>query len=229
MSRSLRVMLVVALLVMVGCTGDTGAAPSTSTSSSTTTTTEATSTTTTTVTTTTTTETTLDEAGDVEAAVEAAYFRTYEVFVECYRTLPDCDPVSAFEEVFVMPTYIRQVEAAVGAKEQGLVYGPPVDPSHARTEIIDIEVDDDMKRAVVSFCTVAGDQEYAVGSDGTRTLTENNVDILISWGDAVYVLGGDVWRASDYPEDVGDVVEFPFDELDERIEEGTLCDGFLER
>ena len=227
MARSLKAMLVVGVLAIVGCTGDTEAAPSTSTSSSTTTTTEPTSTTTTTVTTT--TETTLDEAGEVEAEVEAAYFRTYEVFVECYRTLPDCDPASAFEEVFVMPTYIRQVEAALGAKEEGLIYGPPVDPSHARTDIIDIQINDDMTRAVVSFCTVAGDQEYVVGSDGTRTLTENNDDILISWGDAVYLLSDDaVWRVSDYPSDVGDVVEFPFEELEERIKEGTLCDGFLE-
>ena len=229
MTRSLMLMLVALVLVVVGCTGDSESVPSTSTSSSTSSTTSTIEPTSTTTSTVTTTETTLDKAAEVEAAVEAAYFRTYDVFVECYRTLPDCDPAAAFEEVFVMPTYIRQVEAALGAKEDGLVYGPPVDPSHARTQIIDVQVDDAMTRAVVSFCTVAGDQEYVVGSDGSRTLTDNNEDIAVEWGDGLFLLGDDgIWRASDYPDNVGGDAEFPFAELDQRIEEGTLCDGFLE-
>ena len=218
--------LLVIVFAMAACTSDDGAQPTsttTSTSSSTTT-----STTEPTTTTSSTTSTTIDPVAEIEAEVEAAYLRSYEVFVECYRTLPDCDPNEVFPEVYAPPTLPRQVLAALETKAEDLTYGPPVDPATARTEVLGISVGDDLRTAVVSFCTLAADQEFEIGADGTTTLTDDNDSILVAWGDANMLLGDDdIWRVIDYPDEIGDVVEFPLSDLDARLEEGTLCGGEL--
>jgi len=212
------------LLVVAGCTGDSAAPTTSSTTPSTSTTEPTTSSTTTTATTSTT-----DPLSDVEAEVEAAYLRSYEVFVECYRTLPDCDPNEVFPEVYAPPTLAAQILGVLQTKDEGLVYGPPEDPDHARTEVFEIRVDDDSTMAVVTYCTFAADQEYSVNANGDRTQTDDNGSVLVEWGDAAMLLGDDgVWRLSEFVDETGEVVEFPLDELDQRLSEGKLCGGLLD-
>lgn len=222
MIRMFRSVLLIGVLVIVGCSGES-AAPDTTTSSTTTSTTEATTTTSTT-TTTTSSSTTLDPESEIEAEVEAAYLRAYEVFVECYRTLPECDPQEAFPAVYADPTLARQVIGALDTKADGFVYEAPINPAHERSEVIDISVGDEGMTATVSFCTLAGDREFSLGADGSRTLTSDTV--LVEWGDVIMTLGSDdVWRLSDFPNDVGGDAELTIEEVDQQIEEGTLCDG----
>lgn len=212
------------LVVLTGCTGDSAAPATSSTTSSTSTSTTQPSTSSTSPSST--TSTTTDPVSEVEAEIEAAYMRSYEVYIECYRTLPDCDPNEVFPEVYAPPTMQRLILAALERKADGLVYGPPTKPELARTEIFDIMVTEDMTTAVVFFCTFAGDQEYITDREGRRTLTSDL--LLVEWGDATMMLGDDgVWRVNDYPNEVGGSVEFPVDELDQRLKEGTLCGGEL--
>ncbi len=186
MTRSLMLMLVALVLVVVGCAGDSESVPSTSTTSSTSSTTSTTEPTSTTTSTVTTTETTLDEAAEIEAAVEAAYMRAYEAFATCHLTLPDCDPAIAYQDAYALPTYEAQVLGTEQTKAEGLTYGPPTNPDHARSVVLDVVVDADSERAVVRFCTLAGEQEFVVGADGSRSLTDNNDTVPTEWGDAVY-------------------------------------------
>ena len=229
MGRIVRVIAVAGLLMVVAGCSDAESV-STTTSSSSTSTTESTTTTsaTSTTTSTLTTSTTLDEEGEVEAAVEAAYFRTYEVFASCHLTLPDCDPASAYRDVYALPTYEAQVLGTEQTKAEDLTYGPPLNPAWARSVVLDVSVDAGGESAVVTFCTLAGEQEFVVAADGSRSLTENNDTIPIEWGNALMSLGDDeVWRVYNYDMSVGGIEDIPVSEIDQRLAEGEICGGLL--
>ena len=126
--------LAVAVVLTLGAGCSEESAGSTTTTSSSTSTTE---TTTTTSTTTSSTSTTIDPIAEAEAAVEAAYLRSYEVFVNCYRNLPDCDPATEFAEVYTDGLFDR-VTAGCGTAPRltGWSIEAPENPDHARTEIL---------------------------------------------------------------------------------------------
>ena len=210
----------VALALAVGACSEQATAPVESSTSET----VADSTTTTSTTVATTTSTTVDPKLEAEAAVEAAYLRAYEVFTTCYRTLPDCEPAIAFAEVYTGGTYERLSDAAVVRKADRLVYEAPAEPQHARTEIRGITIDSSLVRAVVKFCTFAGDTELAISDDGTRIPVGLNDTVLVEWGEAELVVDDDgVWRIADYLNDSGNAVQVPIEEIDKQLEEGLLC------
>ena len=143
-----------------------------------------------------------------------------------FGTLPDCEPDVAFAEVYTGETYDRLVESVSQSRTDGLVYEAPENPDYARTEILDLEVSDDLNEAVVSICTLAGDTELLISPDGSRNRVGMNNTILVEWGDAEMVLGDDgVWRITNYSDGVGGAAQVPFDEIDEQLEEGLLCGG----
>ncbi len=130
--------------------------------------------------------TTVDPIAEAEAAVEAAYYRSYDVYVGCYRTLPDCDPEEAFAEVYTDGLLKRVADVAVQRKADGLVYEPPDDPSHARTEILSIDVDSTATEATVTYCTIAGDKEFAISPDGSRVPVGVDIVVVAEWGEALF-------------------------------------------
>ncbi|MDH4279957.1 MAG: hypothetical protein OEW83_17945 [Acidimicrobiia bacterium] len=112
------------------------------------------------------------------------------------------------------------------SRTDGLVYEAPENPDYARTEILDLEVSDDLNEAVVSICTLAGDTELLISPDGSRNRVGMNNTILVEWGDAEMVLGDDdMWRITNYSDGIGGAAQVPFDEIDEQLEEGLLCGG----
>ncbi len=221
--RWLVVVWLAVVLVVGGCSGESEDSADTSASivsEQSTSTTEATTTTTTEPTT---TSTTVDPIEQAEADVEAAYFRSYEVFVDCYRILPDCDPATAFAEGYTGDLYERLVAAAVSRKADGLVYEPPENPAHAQTQIFDIRILEGRRKALVSVCTFSGDRELAIADDGSRVPVGINDPVTISWGDMEMELGEDgSWRVAG-TSDEGDVFEVLPADLDENDEKGDLC------
>ena len=174
----------------------------------------------------TTASTTETPAAEVEAAVEAAYLRSYEAYTSCLRSLPDCDPEVAFAVGYTGETYDRLVNSVGQSRDESVVYESPENPDHARTEVFDVTMGGDPNQAVVSFCTLAGDTKMLISPDGSRNRVGLNDTVLVEWGDAEMVLGDDgIWRIADYPADVGDVVEVSFDEIDRQLGEGMLCGG----
>ena len=173
--------------------------------------------------TTTTAEVTTTTA-DQTAAVEAAHIDSVEIWVECHRNLPDCDVETEFAKVFTGGTLDRLTAATLQRQADGLVYEPPDNPDHARTEILDITLNADQTKATVRACTFAGDKEFLIGDDGVRTAVGLNNTVTVSWGDGMFERGDDgVWRAYDFDLSTGGSVDVAVADVDQSEQEEDLC------
>lgn len=219
MKRLTTAAAIATVMAMAGCTGSGNDEATVITDPTTTTETVTTEQATTTTEATTTTV-------DQTAAVEAAYLRSHDVWVECHQTLPECDVETAFSEVFTGGSYERLVAATLERQADGLVYEPPDIEEHSRTEVFDVSVDPSQTSATVTYCTYSGGKELSVSDDGTRTPIGLNNTVLVSWGTAEFVFENDgQWRVEDLVGDAESPKNILIEDVDRLRSEGELCGG----
>lgn len=212
-------LIMISALMAMSCSADADDSSADTVAEETTTTETVEATTTTEETTTTTTE----PEADLEAEVEAAYLRSYEVWTGCYLDLPNCDVETEFAKVYTDGTLETLTEATLQSQADGLDYEPPEDPDHARTEIFEIAVAPSGEDASVSFCTYAGEKEFLVGEDGALTPVGLHDTVFVEWGVANLTPADDgVWRIYDYSEG-GDRETVLITDLDRLRSEGKIC------